>query len=515
MKHFLNSPIRRRDLLLGGAATAATFALPTASLGAPGKSSKPANSGTPKNIILLVSDGMSTGVLDLAESLSKLVHGKGTHWLELMRDADTCMGMQETHSLNSKVTDSAAAASAWGSGCRGCNGSINKFPDGRDLTPLGKLLKESGKSLGLVTTATVTHATPAGFAANVIDRNLEPEIALQYLDLAPDVVLGGGSLFFSKDSREDRRDLFAEFSQGGYTVCEDKPALIAAPETGRKILGIFSKSHMPYTLDHRNSKTLQETVPTLAEMSAKALAVLSKNPKGFFCMMEGARIDHAAHANDAAAMLWDQLAFDDALGVALEFAKEYPDTLIVVTSDHGNANPGLNGWGEKYTGSPDLFTLLPKANASFSSIRERLMGDDESFDSVTSATLAAEIEKSLGFAPNESEAAILLEALKNKKAPNWNHQLTGFMGLLGQIAGNHNGIGWTGTTHTSDHTLLSSTGPGKAKFEGLIRNDALFEILCDLQGITFRNEPWKGSVPLPAKSSISQAMQTPHWEEHA
>ncbi|MDY7109537.1 MAG: alkaline phosphatase, partial [Planctomycetota bacterium] len=116
-----------------------------------------------RNIIFMVSDGMSPGVPELAESFSQLVRGRSTNWHELARDPRTSRGYLQTGSLSSMVTDSAAASTAWASGSRAFNGALNVLPDGTRLTPVGRLARTAGRALGLVTTTTITHATPAGF----------------------------------------------------------------------------------------------------------------------------------------------------------------------------------------------------------------------------------------------------------------------------------------------------------------------------------------------------------------
>src|SRR4029434_4694557 len=114
------------------------------------------------------------------------------------------------------------------------------------------------------------------------------------------------------------------------------------PAADARVLGLFWSDHLPYTIDRNREPAMQSRVPTLAEMTSSALQNLSHSPDGFLLQVEGGRVDHAAHDNDAASMLHDQLAFDDAIGVALEFAKEHGDTLVIITTDHGTGNPGLS-----------------------------------------------------------------------------------------------------------------------------------------------------------------------------
>ena len=135
----------------------------------------------PRNIIYMVSDGMSMGVPALADAFSRMARGVGTTWWALAERDDVTRGWFDMRSLDGLVTDSAAASSSWGSGSRVCNGSINVLPDGTRLTPLAAVARAARRRVGLVTTTTVTHATPAGFSACAVERNGEESIAEQYL----------------------------------------------------------------------------------------------------------------------------------------------------------------------------------------------------------------------------------------------------------------------------------------------------------------------------------------------
>src|SRR5690606_31440667 len=124
-----------------------------------------------------------------------------------------------------------------------------------------------------------------------------------------------------------------EYAAAGYDVAESKEAFAALPgESDKPLLGIFNDGHLPYSIDLQNVPEIQAAIPTLAEMTETALARLAPSPDGFFLLVEGARIDHAGHANDAAASIHDQIAFDDAIGTALTFIESHPDTLLVITT---------------------------------------------------------------------------------------------------------------------------------------------------------------------------------------
>ncbi len=420
----------------------------------------------------MVSDGMSHGVLPLAEALSQQTRRRPTRWWELMRSPAAFQGLMDTASADSLVTDSAAASSAWGGGRRVPNGQINVTDKGRRLEPIGATLRAQKCRLGLVTTATVTHATPAGFAANSPDRNDEQSIAQQYLDRV-EIALGGGSQFFDPALRKDKRDLFADFAKAGYQLLRDRDDLLAARSP--RLLGTFATGYLPYSVDRAHDAKLAQEIPTLAEMTDAALKRFLSSDAPFLLQVEGARIDHAAHANDIAGLLGDQLAFDDAITTVMAAIAGRDDILVVVTSDHGNSNPGLNGMGSSYRRTNEHFRRI----AGIKSSHERLFADWNGKQG-GSAELRGLVQDRLGFKPSDSEAATLLDTMGGKPVDEWNHLLANPPGILGQIAGNHSGIGWTGTVHTADLTLITAIGPQAERFHGLIRNDSVHGKLLEI-----------------------------------
>jgi len=471
----MTSRFSRRSLLGGVLATGAAAAASRTLNAQPASPSAAAiaSPSRPHRILFFVSDGMSQSVVSLAEMLSRQTRNTGTHWWELLQNPAAELGQMETISADSPVTDSAAASSAWGGGRRVRNGAINITADGSRSPLICDWLRQHGGRLGLVTTATATHATPAGFAAHVANRDQQAEIARQYLERV-DLVLGGGIEYFDT-RRADGRDLITDFAKAGYEIARTSEELTAAK--GARRLGLFSMSHIPYALDLAGNPEQRAKIPSLTQMTANALdwALLDDGP--LLLQIEGARIDHAAHANDIAGLLHDQIDFDDALGLGLAFAKEHPDTLVIATSDHGNSNPGLNGMGPSYRKSGDAFARIARAKGSCQGFLERI---GHKAGSISADALAGSVEEMFGVELKIAEAESLLAVIRNEPVPVWSHQHANPSGLLGKIIGNHNGIGWTGNSHTNDPTLISAVGPGSHLFRGLVRNDevkARFEAL--------------------------------------
>ncbi|MDN5874156.1 MAG: alkaline phosphatase, partial [Sinobacteraceae bacterium] len=224
--------------------------------------------------------------------------------------------------------------------------------NGTPVTTLLELAVAAGRSTGVVSTTRITHATPAATYAHVCNRNAENTIAAQLvpgtarynaqLGDGVDVVLGGGRRHFLPSSvdgskRNDTRNLIKEMQAAGYTYVANEADFKAVPTTATKLLGLFTMSHMSYDLDRDPA-----VEPSLAEMTIKAIEILSRNPKGYFLMVEGGRIDHALHATLARKALQDGKAFDDAIKAALAKV-DLKNTLIVVTADHDHTMV-MNGY---------------------------------------------------------------------------------------------------------------------------------------------------------------------------
>jgi alkaline phosphatase len=325
--------LSRRRFLTSASVAAAGAALPLgpAALAAPaGGPAAPLAADRPRNVILMIPDGFGIGSITMA----RMALGR-----RLVLDSFVT-GHTDTRSSDNFVTDSAAAGTALASGVRTYNGAIGLDDDRQPVASVLEAARSRGMRTGLVTTTRITHATPAAFAAHVPARSMEEEIAVHLLTVAPDVMFGGGIEFFQPrphGSRTDDRDLLEEARDAGYTVIRDEAELRSL--TARRALGVFSESHMAYELDRPGTGQ-----PSLAEMTEKALALLD-GPDGFFVMIEGGRIDHAAHGNDAAGHLGDILAYDEAVAAALAFAERDGNTLVVSVADHetGGLSIGRDG----------------------------------------------------------------------------------------------------------------------------------------------------------------------------
>ncbi|WP_282456433.1 alkaline phosphatase [Chitinophaga sedimenti] len=248
--------MRRKVFRNGGLGLfAAPFLGPLGAMAAATGEKKKAKGGSAKNIIFMVSDGMSTGTLNMADMLLQRKEGRRTNWLSLYETGQGTRALMDTASASSLVTDSAAASSSWGGGVRVPNGSINVGANGQAYQPILQKFKAAGKSVGCVTTVPITHATPAGFCVNSRSRGDQEEIAVQYTELKFDVMMGGGNEFFDAAKRKDKRDVYADFVSAGYEVVKTGTAMEQVSASSQKpLLAVFSDNGLPYTPDANNDK---------------------------------------------------------------------------------------------------------------------------------------------------------------------------------------------------------------------------------------------------------------------
>lgn len=420
-----------------------------------------------KNIIFLVSDGMSTGTLTMADHMSQRMLGHQSHWLKLMQHSEAKRALMDTRSADSLVTDSAAGGSAWGCGVRVNNGRINWGEKGEKPTPILQKFKNAGKSVGCVTTVPITHATPASFCVNNESRKNQADIAKQYVDLKFDVMLGGGQEYFLKDKRRDGVDLMAKYTEAGYHAVVSSWVLGQLPSDSKPVMGVFHESALPYSVDGRMDKVIGDGVPTLSEMTKFAIQRMRKNPEGFVLQVEGGKVDWAAHGNDVGGLLFDQLEFDAALKVALDFAETDGNTLVVVTTDHGNANPGLF-YGSR---ADRNFDLMQKMRHSNDWVLKGLSREITVSDFVERVHFAQNFRIS-----NDDAGAIVAEIQKLSVEDLKNEYKLPFK-RFAEIQKQYTSVGWADMHHSSDFVEVTMFGPGSEMLTPFVQNFELHNFM--------------------------------------
>lgn len=347
--------------------------------------------GEAKNIIFFLGDGMGPTTVTAAR-IYKYNEAGQLNFEKFERTARI-----KTYSNDAQTTDSAPSMAAYMTGVKANNEVISMSADtiatspsadangnltvnncatsnGTTVATILELAKAHGKSVGAISTTELTHATPAATFSHICNRNAQYDIAAQLipggagfnsaLGTGVDVLMGGGLNQFkpydattNPKGRADGRNLLTELV--GYTVATTKADMVAAPNNG-KFIGLYSSSgQMEYELDRAAQIAAGTgngvTQPSLAEMTSKAIDILSANTSGYFLMVEGGRIDHALHGNNAKRVMEDTIAFDDAIKAALDKVKltdpTLANTLIVVTADHDHTMT-FNGYVKR--GNPIL-----------------------------------------------------------------------------------------------------------------------------------------------------------------
>lgn len=335
-----------------------------------------------KYIIMMVPDGM--GLANVTATRLRLANGDPARvGVPLNLETLEHVGYQKTYSRTNTVTDSSAGASAWACGEKFVNNEVCLHGDG---TPhnrsLLELAQSKGMATGLVATQTVTHATPAAFAAHIANRNCETEIARQYIvESRPDVLLGGGRATFKPSSPDVcgmAGDYIAMAQATGYEYVETSTDLMkaAAGET-KRLLGLFaSKSMTP-----EYQRPADTTQPRLPQMTAAAISILERNNAGFFLMVEGSLIDSANHAENMDYQFGEMTAFDQSVKVVLDWIMARPErqrhTLLIIPVDHETGGFAVKGIGVKAGEVPNAglgpfvgawtFTLIPDDPNDFES----------------------------------------------------------------------------------------------------------------------------------------------------
>ncbi|MFA6224454.1 MAG: alkaline phosphatase [Desulfomonilaceae bacterium] len=439
-----------------------------------------------KGVILLIGDGMGINQVKSADMYAKRVLER-----DLAIDSIRTSGLTTTHAANSEVTDSAAAATALYSGYKTNTGQLNILPDGRKVSNVADAAKRAGLSVGIVSTSRLTDATPAAVYSRSPRRDQEAYIAEQLPDFSPDVILGGGWSYFAPSNqngskRKDQKDVIEQMEGRGYEYITNASELKAVnPKTVDKLFGLFANGNMAYAVDRENNPVFSNQ-PSLAEMTQTALSIVAKNPKGFFIMIEGGRIDHACHTHDIKTMISDILDFDAAVGVALNYQKIHPDALVIVTADHETG--GLTQLeGTEFTIDP---VPLEPIRRSLFYLENRIETDPRHQDAIL---------KSAGLRLTEEEAELLrnyqTKAVEDKASGSGDTAKSGkfakyaTLNALSTITSQRAKVEWTTFGHTGKPVGTKAIGPGEKQFLGTYDNTDIAKKMAELLNV---------SIPKPA-----------------
>lgn len=463
------------------------FILAVVIVNAPLVSSAQNNVVHPKNIIILFADGTTASQYEFGRYSSQLLRQQPFAITDVVMSKGHYQ-LMKTESANYYVTDSAAAASAMSTGYKANNGAISIAPDGARPVTLMQLAKHNGKRIGLISTAPIYDASPAAFSVHAKSRRDSESIVSQYLELSPDVLLGGGANYFLPGSvaggkRQDGLNIIDAFIRKGYQYVDNPAELENASNSN--LLGLFSSEDLDYEIERNPRNT-----PSLVLMLQAALKALNSNKsgnKGFVLFVENENTDSAGHNNDAAALMRELWAFDDAVKVALNFQKMHPDTLIIVTGDHetGGFSPT---YGRKNLSQAGASNYL---NIGLQQLQQ-IAGYKMSLNQ-----FSAQLKNKVSERNDRSDLNIFLDDILRENFPGLivDDDLREKILTQGQLGPNSNylpanilalaiarqtGFYWGTSGHTPTPITVTAIGPGSEIFQGFDDNTAFAKKLGKL-----------------------------------
>ncbi len=429
-----------------------------------------------KNVIILVPDGCSQSV----QTLARWYSGKPLQVDEMMA------GTISTYSTDSVITDSSSAATAFATGYKTTNGfvgvgpadetvlsTLETPPEELQYSPLATVLEGSklqGKATGLVVTSRVTHATPAAFASHIHDRDMENEIMehMVYEDI--DVVFGGGSGYLipvaEGGKRTDGENLTQVLLDRNYQLVDTRDEM-SNLTTGRA-WGLFASSHMASDI---NRPFLAPDQPSLADMTGKAIELLSQDKDGFFLMVEGSQVDGGTHANDPIYAVTEFLAFDEAVKVAVDFAEKDGHTLVLAFPDHNTGGMTIGSYSDSEYDSTTVEEVIePLKGMKLNSLGVTAkIGKDLSPENIKT-----QLKTWWGIDATDEDIAEILKLYDNGKGLSLDYAISEV------ISRSHTVIGWTTHGHLGDDVPLWVYGPDHPS--GYLDNTEIAEYVAEKIG---------------------------------
>lgn len=401
----------------------------------------PVENAAPKNIIMVVADGMGPAY---TTAYRNYVDDDTTPAIETVVFDDILVGNASTYPapVSGYVTDSAAAATALATGVKSYNGAIGVDVDKQPVQSVMHYAKAKGMRTGLAVTSQIVHATPASYIAHNESRSNYNAIADDFYDVkvngefVADVMLGGGTSYFERDDR----DVLAQFIDAGYAYADSYNRLASVP-AGSNVIGLFAPVALPKVLDETRKNRLEY----LTQHAIKHL----ENDKGFFLLVEASQVDWAGHANDIGSAMAEMHDLAQTMEYLRAYVQEHPDTLVVLTADHstGGLTIGANG---DYRWSPQY---LREMGASASTMAKALAQQDKPGEYMA---------QTLGFALSDDDMAHFSQVAGLGDEDRYT--------AVKSFLDSKTNTGWTTSGHTGVDVEVFAFGAGKQAFMGQIDN---------------------------------------------
>ncbi len=452
----------------------------------------------PKYVFLFIGDGMALSQISSTEIYLGSESSKTPGVKMLAFTQFPSQGVTTTYDAGSFITDSASAGTAIATGNKTLNGVVNMDTTKTvKYTTMAEMAKQKGYKIGIVSSVSLDHATPACFYAHQPSRGNYYEIGLELANSNFDY-FGGGGFLSPTGKNKDKESVFDVAKKNGYKVAVTKSEFSKLTKNDGKVLAVneilADGNSLNYELDRAESDL------SLADFTAKGIELLD-NKNGFFMMVEGGKIDWACHANDAMSAIKDVVAFDNAIKKAIEFQKKYPnDTLIIVTGDHETGGMSIGFAGTEYM---TFFTKLKDQKISYVKFDEeikKLKSGNPSlkFDDVmpiikTSFGLTTEAGKDLSLTPyelNQLKDAFAQSMIDAKARVKDETSIIAYgtydplSVTITHILNRKAGIAWTTYSHSGVPVQTYASGVGQNLFDGYYDNTDLYKKITSIMGVT-------------------------------
>ena len=469
----------------------------------------------PKYIFLFIGDGMGISQRKSAEQYFSENH--------LLMDTFPAQGITTTYAANRFITGSAAAATAIASGSKTNIGELGMDPEFKEVKSVATMAKEKGWEVGIISSVSIDHATPAAFYAHVPSRDQYYDIGIALTKSNFDFFGGGGfkdPINARNNSQFFQGNVFDIAEKNGYDIISDKGAFMGLKPGDGKIIAynhwLQNGQALPYAIDRREQDI------SLAEFTTKGIELLN-NSEGFFLMVEGGKIDWACHANDGVSAINDTLAFDTAIKEAFEFYQNHQEeTIIIVTGDHETGGMSLGFAGTKYE---SYFSLLKEQKVSFQKFTndtlvnfKKSAGKSIKFDSIKPVITEYFGLKFQGDTEKDRMVLKEYEVVKLNKAfqlsiknddrdPTKQGYLLygGYEPLtiaLTHILNNKSGVAWTSYQHTGVPVITSAIGTGAEMFNGAYDNIDIAKKIMNLMDLP-TNTQYMGNMDAMVRTMVN------------
>jgi alkaline phosphatase len=456
-----------------------------------------AQGGRAKYVFLFIGDGMAMTQISSTEIYTNARSSRDINIARLGFTKFPVSGLTTTYDAGTFITDSASAITAIATGNKTLSGVLNMDPGmTRTFKTIGEYAHQAGMKVGVVTTVTLDHATPAGFFAKVPSRSNYYDIAVMMVQSGFEYFAGGG-LLQPTGKNQDQRNVIDMAQAAGYTYVNSRNGFNALKPGAGKVLainGILQDSgSMPYEVD-RSPEDL-----SLADYTRKGIELLGDNPQGFFLVVEGGKIDWACHANDAGAAINDVIALDNAIKEAVDFAQAHPqDTLIVVTGDHETGGMTIGFAGTQYETFFDKVALQRMSYIAFNDQVLTPYKQNTPRNQAKLTDLIPRIQDAFGlnyqalsdYQKQQLEFAFqrsLGDEIERPVAEDQYLLYGGYEPLtvkITQIMNQTAGIGWTSYAHTGVPVSTFAMGVHQELFSGYYDNTDIFRKLVSAMDLT-------------------------------